>query len=348
MLDQAVAAGVFPHAELLVARKGRVLGHFRAGRAARGAHFFDLASLTKPLVTTVLCMLAVQEGKLDLHATVARTFKTGTLGAVTIASLLHHTSGLIDWFDFARSPISRHKILENILNDPMLRRKTGATLYSDLGFIVLGEILEKIHGRSLDKIFATRVARPLKIQASLFFQPTKISSGMNAQKRPRLPKAAHRFFPTEICAWRGRTIQGEVMDENAWILGGVAGHAGLFGTAKAVHRLLLELRRARFGKSRLIKAETFAAFCTPDVRRRLSERHFTLGFDTPTRPGSQSGRYFSKNSIGHLGYSGTSFWWDLEKDVWIILLSNRCMPTRENKKLSVFRPRLHDAIMKSI
>lgn len=136
------------------------------------------------------------------------------------------------------------------------------------------------------------------------------------------------------------------MDENAWVMGGVSGHAGLFGEAKAVHAILNEWRRARLGQSTIISPGTFESFCTPEMPRILDKRDFTLGFDTPTLPGSQAGEKISPNAIGHLGYAGTSFWWDLDRDAWIILLTNRAMPSRSNELIKKMRPLLHDAIWK--
>ena len=154
-------------------------------------------------------------------------------------------------------------------------------------------------------------------------------------------------------------IIGEVMDENCFVMGGVAGHAGLFSTCEDVAKWLLELKKAKEGKSRLIDQKTFRVFCLDPLKEQESrrtgeqkgvhrpDRFFALGFETPSHP-SSSGKYFSSNSLGHLGYTGTSFWWDLEKDWMVILLTNRVHPTRENKKIQEFRPKLHDLVVKEI
>jgi CubicO group peptidase (beta-lactamase class C family) len=335
MLGQGVLTGVFPQAELLVARAGRVVLHQRVGFDRGGRkRFFDLASLTKPLCTALLCLREVQDGRLDLDTPVGDLIRADGLHGVTVRSLLRHTSGFKAWHDFSSSGFKRRAIFTALRQNRRLRGRPGVTTYSDLGYILLGEILERLIGRPLHEQFCHRITAPLGLTHSLFFVPGG---------RTKIPR--ERFVPAEVCHLRGREIQGSVMDENAWALGGVAGHAGLFGDAAAVHRVLTELRRASLGRSRLIRKEFFDLFCRPDLLRSWNARVFTLGFDTPTRPGSQSGRFFSKASIGHLGFSGTSFWWDLKRDVWIILLTNRCMPLRQNKKLSVFRPRLHDAVM---
>lgn len=334
LLRDGVRQGVYGQGEILVAQRGRVILHERACADPR-ARFFDLASLTKPLCTAALCALAVAEGRLSLDQSVGEILAGGGFDGVSVCHLLNHTSGFKAWFDFASRGLRRREILAALLADRKFRARPGKTVYSDLGFIVLGALLEKIYRRPLDEIFQRRITRPLRLARALFFVP---------RGHPPYPK--DRFVPSVVCRWRGREICGEVMDENAFAMGGVAGHAGLFGDAAAVHALLAELRRAALGRSRLFTRATWQTFCRPDTRRPWSRRVFTLGFDTPTHPGSQSGHHFSKSSIGHLGFSGTSFWWDLEKDVWVILLTNRCMPLRQNNKLSAFRPRLHDAVMR--
>jgi CubicO group peptidase (beta-lactamase class C family) len=244
----------------------------------------------------------------------------------------------VDWVDyFGKKRWAVHEPpLQDILNNPKRLQKNKKTLYSDLGYIVLGALLERKYRKSLDKIFDEKIIKPLKLTNELFFVPLK---------KKRLHKKLE-FYPSEFCPRRKKIMQGEVMDENAWTMGGVAGHAGLFGTAKAIHVMLTEFRKARLGKSRLISQKTFQNFCVPSKNRGAKERYFTLGFDTPTKGKSQSGTYFSKNSIGHLGYAGTSFWWDLDQNFWIILLTNRCYPSCKNKKISEFRPKLHDVAVK--
>lgn len=336
LLRDGVRRGVYGQAEILVAQRGRVILHERACADPR-ARFFDLASLTKPLCTAALCALAFSDGRLSLDQSVGEILAARALDAVSVRHLLTHTSGFKAWFDFASRGLRRREILAALLADKKFRTRPGKTVYSDLGFIVLGALLEKIYRQPLDEIFQRRITRPLRLSHTLFFIP-----------RGRAPYPKDRFVPSEVCRLRGRELRGEVMDENAFAMRGVAGHAGLFGDAAAVHVLLTELRRASLGRSRLFTRATWETFCRPDTRRPWSRRVFTLGFDTPTHPGSQSGHHFSKSSIGHLGFSGTSFWWDLEKDVWVILLTNRCMPSRQNNKISAFRPRMHDAVMRRL
>lgn len=348
IFETALARRLFTAAEVAACRCGKRAFSWRHREKPR-QDVFDLASLTKPLCTALLLAMAHEQGKIGINDPVGRYLATKTLRDVTLLDLLNHVSPLAAWRDFSRTvkhpsayAANQEEILASILNDgKSLRNKDKGrhkTLYSDLGYIVLGAILEKIHGDELSAVFAKKIARPLGLAEKLFFVPLG--------KRRRLGKK--RFVPAETCAWRGRLIQGEVMDENASVMGGVSGHAGLFGTLTGVCRLLSELRAAYRGKSALLRRDTFAAFFIPDRGRLFGSRVFAGGFDTPTKPGSQSGRFFSKSSIGHLGYSGTSFWWDLEQDVQIVMLTNRCAFGRDNPGFAKWRPKAHDAMMTAI
>lgn len=336
-------------AQILVAKTGRSIFSAHYGKS-EAESCFDLASLTKPLATAWLSMLAVQAGLLKLDDLVSRFFKTKNLADVTVRQLLNHTSLLKDWQQFYPATIPevvtdavsrRDQILKKILHDKksMLTKAPGSVVYSDLGYILLGAILDQVFAGELNQIFKEQVSGPLGIEASCFFLPVG----------KRRPVQVKKFVPTHICPVRKRLVQGEVMDLNCYFMGGVSGHAGLFANAQAIHQMLRELRAARLGKSKLIQQKTFLKFCIPQQKRDLSQRYFTLGFDTPTQPGSSAGRYFSKNSIGHLGFSGTSFWWDLDLDVWVILLTNRhVFGDGTPRGAFALRPAIHDVIMRHI
>lgn len=333
-LNEGLTVGAYPSAELLVARSGKIIFHECVGNFPdKKNHFFDLASLTKPLCTAFLTMIFFQEHKIDLEDTVAKFFPTKILNNTTIRELLNHTSGLVDWKPFYEQ--NKINILKSILQDPDCFKTPGKTIYSDLGFILLGAILEKIGGERLHLLFEKQIAKKLGLQEKIFFIPL--------DQKNILDKKI--FLPTDNCTFRKKIIQGEVMDLNAWAVGGVAGHAGLFASAKAIHKILCEWGKAKSGQSKIIAKNTFEKFCLPNLGRNPSERYFTLGFDTPTMDASQSGKKFSKNSIGHLGYSGTSFWWDLDKDFWIIFLTNRWCGPKNPDAFKKFRPELHDAII---
>jgi len=351
LLKAATESGGLSVAEILVAKSGRLRLHeFTEVQTNTNERFFDLASLTKPLVTALLYMRLFDQKKLHPEHKVGDWLETTTLKTTTLESLLNHTSGLkafVDFFPKNFSPkkaINRtkitHEVFHRLLNDKKLITKFGKTLYSDLGYMVLGLVLEAFTETRLDKLWQREIAKPLDLTDELFFCPVP-------RKKTDKPPMKN-FVPSEICQRREQIMQGEVMDENSWILGGITGHAGLFGTAKGIHKILQELRAASLGKSKLFSKKSFDLFCQPNTKRQLATRSFTLGFDTPTQPGSQSGKYFSKNTIGHLGYSGTSFWWDLDQDVWIILLTNRCYPSRQNKALSTLRPQIHDVVWEKL
>lgn len=344
-LNDAVQNKVFPNAELLVAHKGKTLLHTTAGKQT--ATYFDLASLTKPLCTALCIAKLCEQNKIQLTQTVSDFFETQNLKNTNLQSLLNHTSGLRDWYPFYKKRVSeqapntkrnRTEILDLILNELTLQTGEPKTVYSDLGYIVLGRVIESVTKKTLDKSFIELVAKPLAIQNDLFFNPLEYP----------FISDKNQFFPSETSESRQRDLQGEVMDDNCYALGGVSGHAGLFGTAQSIHSVLLELRKSSLANSSFLKQSTFQTFCTPNTNRNQRQFYFTLGFDTPTYGLSQSGSQMSSSTIGHLGFSGTSFWWDQEKDLWIILLTNRCYPDRKNFKISDFRPQFHDSILNEI
>lgn len=346
IMRSGVTRGVFPGAVLLVAAGERTLCHraygavdSAGGRPVRPETVFDLASLTKPLATTLAVMLLADRGKIDLDRPVGSVLSGyGHLEAagVTVRHLLAHTSGLPDYRPFYRrlAGMAPERARER-LND-LLRREAPLcqpgekTLYSDLGFMVLARVVEALTGEGLDRTAADGVYRPLGV-TDLFFV-----------RRGRIP-AGREFAATERCPWRGRVMRGEVHDENAWAVGGVDGHAGLFGTAAGIARLMAALQAAWNGEAagplpgKLVR--TFLA--------REKGRERALGFDAPVAAGSSSGRHFSLHSVGHLGFTGTSFWMDLDREIHVVLLTNRVHPTRGNTAIRGFRPRLHDAVMES-
>lgn len=340
-LHGGVESGVFPSAEFLIAQNGSILLHKTVGTIPQPKHFFDLASLTKPLATALISMRLFENGKLSPEDPVSKHIRTKTLQNTTLRELYNHTSGLIDWFAFYQEierdhwksySDNKHNILERIINEPQFKTQSHTVRYSDLGYMVLGHILETITQTSLSNLFETLIAKPLHLANDIFFHSDNIAK----------QHAIKCFLPTETCPERHTLTQGYVMDQNCFVMGGCCGHAGLFSHAAAIHSLLLELRKASKAQSQLFSRDSFRVFCQPSASRNRLEPHFTLGFDTPSGPTSQSGSRFSANSIGHLGYSGTSFWWDLDQDVWMILLTNRCFFGRSNNKIKIFRPELHD------
>lgn len=347
-MREAVHDGVFPGAVLLIIKQGEVLFHRAYGVANLSTNYpvktdtvFDLASLTKPIVTTLSVMLLVQSGQLALGSTIGSLlpeFKHTPKEKITIRHLLSHTSGFPAHRNYylevaEKPPEARKDALIALLVAEPLAHGIGKTYeYSDLGFMVLRWIIEKMSGQRLDEFSRERIFLPLNIK-DLFFIDLMA-------KQPQRDYAA-----AENCHWRNMLLQGQVSDENAYAMGGIDGHAGLFGTAAAVGAVMEELMATYTGRINkgLFQRKWLSTFFKRDS---LSQR--ALGFDMPTGETPSSGRWFSKKSVGHLGFTGTSIWSDLDRDITIILLTNRVHPTRNNEKIKIFRPRIHNAVMTSL
>jgi CubicO group peptidase (beta-lactamase class C family) len=287
---------------------------------------FDLASLTKVIATASLAMAHVGGGRLDLGAPVADwlpAWKSDARRAVTIRDLLDHSSGLPARLSGWLQTAGRAGFEQLIAATPLERPPGSAAVYSDVGFILLGLLLEKVGGGPLDRQFAGLFGRLLD----------------PIQYRP-MAHLYERTAPTEFDPWRGRMLCGEVHDENAAAIGGVAGHAGLFGTAEAV---------GTFARLVLKTFDEPTVLGTPDLMRTFAARSAApqssraLGWDTAL-PTSSSGRRMSQTAIGHTGFTGTSLWIDEARDVYAVLLTNRVHPTRANEKLLPLRAVFHDAL----
>ncbi len=304
--------------------------------------FFDLASLTKPLSTALCIIHLIVENKLALHTSLADVYASlsSSHGKITIGRLLAHLSGLPPYRSYFAEyePFSSRGnqllLVDRILDESLQNSPETQSVYSDLGYILLGDIIERVSGRRLDEYFSTNVTDPLGISDSLFFLPRD-------GRKNALDCAA-----TEYCYWRKKLIQGEVHDENCWFLGGVAGHAGLFGNIYGVTALvekMLTVWRGD-GQSNALGGNQFAIlFQNPG---RAGARY--IGFDRPTPGISSSGSHFSLESAGHLGFTGTSFWMDPLKNIAVILLTNRVHPSRSNEQIKQFRPYFHDRIMQTL
>jgi serine-type D-Ala-D-Ala carboxypeptidase len=369
MMRDAVADGVFPGGALLFSRCNRMLFNRAYGiidtadpRPVSHRTFFDLASLTKPLATTLAVMILIQQGKLDLDREIGNLIPAVSgdeKARIRIADLLCHRSGLIDYrpyylelgklpFHERRSALERHLAAEPLLSPPGRQ-----TRYSDIGFMMLEWIIRVAAGVSLEQFMDRHVYHPLGIE-DLFFIPTgdgdsdHVDSGTDGRA----------FAATENCPWRGYTVKGAVHDENAFVMGGVAGQSGLFGTASSVHRLLSSMMAGYAGGVGNIAARPDPRQPSPPVFDPVLLRTFlqqqgssgrALGFDMPSAAGSSSGDFFNPGlTVGHLGFTGTSFWMDLQSSIIVILLTNRVHPTRANERIRLFRPRLHNAVMQFI
>lgn len=358
-LNRAVADGIFPGAVLAV-RQGRdrcwvipagCLSRDSPSAPVTTSTIYDLASLTKPLATVTALALLVQGGqcRLDDPAdSVLPELEGAPVGPATLRQLLTHSSGLPGWRAFyeqlssgAALPASSddrahaERRLLGLMKQEALIYKTGErSLYSDLGFMLLGIVVERLSGNSLDRFVAEHIARPLKADPFRYFP---IGQEMEISRSSMRDHIA----PTEWDPWRGRLLCGEVHDENAAALGGVAGHAGLFGSAETVLAVTGAWLEGYHRTSSMLHS---------GIVREFSSRHegipgssWALGWDTPSSP-SSSGRYFSPQSFGHLGFTGTSIWIDPVCELEVVLLSNRIHPSRNNDGIRSFRPVIHDLV----
>ena len=339
VLTQAVAAGAFPAAVAEVGRRDRVLwtrpfGRLSAESGAADASLesvFDLASLTKVVVTATLAMRAVDDGVLLLESPLRehfRAWRTDDRREVTVRDLLEHTSGVTAHLPFFRDHHTQAEYEEAICRLPLEYEPRRRSLYSDLGFILLGFLLARTLGASLDTLFERLV--------------TAHEWGEIAYRPPSRWRT--RTAPTEVGPWRGRLLVGEVHDENAWALGGVAGHAGLFGTAAAVGRFARTMLGGLAGDPALASPSTLTTFTT---RSDVPGSSRALGWDTMLTT-SSCGTGMSSSAFGHTGFTGTSLWIDPDKDVYVVLLTNRVYPTRANDAILTVRPAFHDAVMAAV
>jgi CubicO group peptidase (beta-lactamase class C family) len=359
LFDDALHRGLFSAASLLVAGPSGIAFERTWGTTRRGGPRvtpetgFDLASLTKPMATASLYLWETAAGRLDLEDPLARFFPRRLLSRSTadirLRHLLSHSSGLPAYRPYFREliqappEIRRERLACCILSEETKEPPGRRSRYSDLGYILLGFILEHCGGRSLDDA------------ASEFFRIAGCRDQLGYRQFPpperpeSVPEPARnerdRWVATEQCSWRNRLLQGEVHDENAFCLGGVAGHAGLFGTARSVWLWLARLWRWYRGEG--AEAGSFGdgmrRFWTRQATREDSR--WTLGFDTPSGTGSSTGSRFSERTVGHLGFTGTSFWLDLEQEIAVILLTNRVHPSRYDERIRTFRPLVHDIVM---
>ncbi|MGB0036606.1 MAG: glycoside hydrolase family 3 N-terminal domain-containing protein [Candidatus Acidiferrales bacterium] len=349
LLDRAVADGAFPGGVLAVGLRNtcvvRAFGKLSSDANASAVNtetIYDLASLTKPIVTATAVMMLVERKRLALGAPIARLLPEWNSAAksdpdpawrelVTMKMLLLHDAGLAAHRDFFLDARSRPHVLARVMAEPLEREPGKQIEYSDLGFILLGEIVERVTGESLDAFAQENIFAPLAMHES-FFNP---------------PPALHaRIAPTEDdVQFRKRLLHGEVHDENSWAMGGIAGHAGLFSTAADVAAFAqMILNGGIYAHRRLLARATIQEFAT---RVKIGDSARALGWDVPTEP-SSTGRYFSPRSFGHNGFTGTSLWLDPERGLFVVLLTNRVHPTRANEKIRQVRPALHDAVLEAL
>lgn len=346
-VEAAISKGVFPGAVLLCALDHHIIFHEAFGmadlfenRKMQKHSIFDLASLTKPLATTLAVSKLIEKGKLfpdQKIGTILAEFQNSDKSHITIDMLLRHTSGFpahrhyyLDILHSGEEP--RQCLRQLLINEPLENKAGEKEVYSDLGFMVLAWIIERVSGQRLDQFVFREIYAPLGISRLFFMELNR--------ENEKFKFYQGQFAATQQCSWRKKVLRGEVDDDNAYAIGGIDGHAGLFGDALSVYGLCSEILKVLQNKP--------SAVLMPDIIKNFVKKdkgfERVAGFDTPSKKGSSSGRFFSESSIGHLGFTGTSFWIDPENGLIIVLLTNRVHPSRSGEGIKKFRPRIHDLI----
>jgi CubicO group peptidase (beta-lactamase class C family) len=344
-LDSVVAQGAAPGAVLAITHGGRRFIHTTGQLGAddpgppEPTTIYDLASVTKVVGLVPAVMLAIQDGRLDLDARV-QSYVPAFSGAgkeqVTIRMLLAHASGLPAWRPLFRHANSRIEAMALLDSTPLASAPGTVEIYSDLNAVILTQVLESIYRQRLDALLEERLFQPL---------------GMTSTGYLPSPALRHRVAPTEMDPWRGRLLRGEVHDENAAVMDGVSGHAGLFSSAEDMlifaEWMLENLKppTVRPPDRPILRTSLVSEF----TRRQnlISGSSRALGWDTPS-PGGSAGNHLSRRSFGHTGFTGTSIWIDPEQQLAIILLSNRVNPTRNNPRWPPIRGKIADLVMTTL
>ena len=359
LLEKGVFEGVFPCAAAGVSlgvgkEKRKIITYFGNAslcpekRKLKKNTYFDLASLTKPLATTMAILCLIKMKKIDIDEKLPSLLEKKIKGEkknITINELLGHCSGFPAHREYFRIlkdvPVNKRGsfVLNLLLGEELEYIPKSKAIYSDLGFMLLGKIIEKKSGYPLDQFVKEKVLQPINLEKNIFFNPLFEGNHIHSTKE---------FAATESCSWRKKILRGEVHDDNCYAMGGVTGHSGLFGDIEGVTAyagLILEMWKGIASHPNIENVDIVNFLIR---QKNIPGSSRTLGFDTPVKSGSSSGKCFSEKSIGHLGFSGTSFWIDPEKDVVVVLLSNRVHPSRENTKIKQFRPYFHDMVIKTI
>lgn len=343
LVENAIADSVFPGAALLFGVNQKILydkafGHYTYDKdspADQTNSIFDLASVTKVVGTTSATMMLVQEGKLNLGDKVIKylpEFNNHGKDKITIKNLMLHNSGLPAFKKYYDVYTTGAEVINDIMNLPLDNPPGTKYIYSDLGMITLQKVIEKITGKSIDVFLKENLFDPLGMNNTMY-HPSK--------------DLKYRCVPTEIdTVWRHRLIQGEVHDERAAMLNGIAGHAGLFSTTEDLSKfVMMYLNNGIFKGKKILDPKLISEWTT----KQSDQSDRGIGWDTKSMKGySSAGNYFSRNSFGHTGFTGTSIWVDKNTKLFVILLTNRVYPTRANRKIIDFRPILQDEIYESV
>jgi beta-glucosidase-like glycosyl hydrolase/CubicO group peptidase (beta-lactamase class C family) len=342
LITSAIHDSVFPGCQVAVVSGGEVVYNKSFGRytyeerstRVTAETMYDLASVTKVVATTSAAMKLHDAGLLRLDdpvSTFLPRFSGGMKDRVTVRHLLDHSSGLPAYRPLYRFPGRRADLVDSLCATPLAADPGDTTVYSDVGMMLLGEVIRVAAGRPLDDFVSEYFFRPLGMNNTMFSPP---------------PARVFQIAPTELdTVWRKRLIQGTVHDENADALEGIAGHAGLFSTASDLSTFMqMLLRGGVIGDKRYVLESTIREFTRPQPPDGVR----ALGWDMKSPAGSSAGDAFSESSYGHTGFTGTSIWVDPERDLCVIILTNRVYPTRENHNIGRFRPRLHNAVVQCL
>ena len=342
IMENAISDSVFPGAVLLFGIDNEFLysktfGHYTYDKSSPEMKLntiFDLASVSKVVGTTSAAMILVEKGKLNLNDKVIKylpEFNNNGKDKITIRNLLLHNSGLAAFKKYYDIYNTAEEVINDIMNTDLVYKTGTKYVYSDLGIITLQQVIEKITGMGLDKFLKKNLFDPLDMTRTMYNPPDSLKS---------------QCAPTEIDTFfRMRPLQGEVHDERAYMLHGVAGHAGLFSTAEDLSKFVrMLLNNGMYNGKHILDKNIIQEWTT----KQTIQSTRGIGWDTKSKEKSSSGKYFSMNSFGHTGYTGTSIWVDKESNLFVIMLTNRVYPTRKNRKIYPFRAVIHNAIYKSI
>lgn len=366
ILEDAVGPGhVCPAASLLVGRGGLVVFEHSAGVAGPpgrekpcdSATVFDVASLTKPLVTAALTLDLIARSRLFFDTRVADVLPAFGAGGdprrleVSVRHLLRHDAGLPAYRRYFESfepglptgaddaATRRERMFALALAEPLERDPRAGSVYSDIGFLVLGRLVEEVAGTRIDRLAGERLLAPLGVGDATFVD---LATGMD-------PSLAARTAATGPCEWRHHVVHGAVQDENCYAMGGIGTHAGLFATPRAVHRLVAEWVDAYAGRGLVLDRRLVGhAWNRVASAAGAAPSTWALGWDTPTPGSSSAGSRIGAGAVGHLGYTGTSVWIDPGRRAHVVLLTNRIACGRSSDAIRALRPRLHDAVFAAL
>jgi len=339
LINSSIEDSAFPGAVVLISKNNKIIyeksfGHLTyddTSAIVTTNTIYDLASLTKVIATTTATMLCYDRKLFSLDDPVSKyipEFGKNGKENITIKNLLLHNSGLPASLPFYKTVKNANEVMNEIYSCKLSYKTGTKTVYSDPGMIVMGKIIEKVTGKSLDDFCKENIIDPPGMTSTFFNPPDSLK---------------YKIAPTEFDNyWRYKLIWGEVHDETASLLNGVAGHAGLFSTAVDISKLInVLLNKGLYKGKQFIKPETVKLFTT----KYSDQSTRALGWDTKSAENSAAGNLFSMSSFGHTGFTGTSIWTDPTRDLFVIFLTNRVYPTRENHKITKVRPALHDLVI---